>query len=131
MLTALGDEQSGTRLAHATVLVAGGNPSSAERYDASPAAGRPRDRGRDVHQPDRPRAVTGRDDPPRRRRRERDGDRADFNPATSTWAAADPLTQGRFVRSAWRLSDGTVLAVTSSTTDPGGTAGAEWYDPRP
>ena len=61
MPTALGDEQSGTRLADGSVLVAGGNPSSR-------GALRPRHRhvdgdrpaGRDVHQPDRSRAVAGR-----------------------------------------------------------------------
>ena len=54
-----------------------------------------------------------------------------YDAATDTWSAIEALTQGRYVRSASLMPDGTVLVVTSSTTDADGQPRAEIYDPTP
>ena len=127
------DEQSGILLADGTVLVAGGQPSAAARF--APVTGSWTATGPLVETytdllalnqlPDgKVLLVAGGGS--------KGGATATaqlFDPSAGVWSAADAptLTQVKFVRSAFALPDGRVLAIGSSTTAAGGTPSAELY----
>lgn len=122
------DEQTAVLLADGRVLISGGRPSSGDVFDPvgghwSPTgamAGAYTDLLASVVLPSGTVFLAG------------GGDAATaqlFDPTTKQWTAIGTIDKGKYVRSATRLADGSVLVVTSTTSDSGGQPGATIYRP--